>query len=161
MLYGQKPATIKEFIFTMDSSTIIAASTLMLIIFGCIIFNCRGEIGSIYRHYTNRANSSCPTITAQSYIKGLSTALDAFEVDSGNFPTTQEGLQVLLTSPTLNMNSRWRGPYVSRIENDPWGNPYLYVCPASNSKHQPYELLSAGPDGDYFTHDDITNLGDE
>jgi general secretion pathway protein G len=76
-------------------------------------------------------------------IKNLSLSLEAFELDNGHFPTTEEGLQALRSEPG---NTRdWRGPYLSEeIPVDPWGNPYVYVCPGS---HGDFDLESYGADG--------------
>ena len=50
----------------------------------------------------------------------------------------------------------WHGPYLDKLPEDPWGNPYIYYYPG---KHNPnaYDLLSVGPDGKEGTDDDIGN----
>jgi general secretion pathway protein G len=73
----------------------------------------------------------------------LETALDAFEIDNGRYPTTAEGLQALITPPA---NTRaWNGPYIKSVPTDPWGTPYVYQFPG---KHNPanFDLSSYGPD---------------
>ena len=92
---------------------------------------------------------------AQSQLSTFGTALDAFEVDNGNYPKGKDGLQDLVTSPRDSQG--WRGPYLkSDIPSDPWGNPYLYECPGKNNATG-YDLSSMGPDGRASTDDDITN----
>src|SRR5687768_4910403 len=59
-------------------------------------------------------------------------AVDAFYLDKGRFPTNQEGLKVLAPQ------------FVKVVQNDPWGNPYVYVNPG---KKGPYEIVSYGADG--------------
>lgn len=78
--------------------------------------------------------------------------LDLYEIDNGKFPTTQQGLQALLTEPSGARN--WRGPYVKRESKDPWGNLYQYRYPSTHGKD--YDLYSMGPDG-VTGNDDITN----
>jgi len=90
---------------------------------------------------------------AQADIRGtLSLALDLFEQDVGRYPTTEEGLEVLVVDPGL---PGWKRPYLKGgLKNDPWNNPYVY----SNDSDDPaqYVLGSTGPDGQTGTEDDIT-----
>jgi len=80
---------------------------------------------------------------AKTQISLIETALDMFRLDVGRYPTTQEGLKVLWENPGNIPN--WQGPYLKKpIERDPWGHPYIYVCPG---KHGPYDLYSLGADG--------------
>ncbi len=90
---------------------------------------------------------------AQSDIRGsLSLALDLFEQDTGRYPSTNEGLDVLVEDPGL---MGWKGPYLkSGIKPDPWGNAYEYECDSSNT--MVYTLMSMGPDGAAGTEDDVT-----
>jgi len=84
----------------------------------------------------------------------IAVSLDLFELDNGRYPTTEEGLQALITQPS-ELDS-WRGPYLKkrRIPKDPWGNPYSYISPGT---HNPdYDLASFGPD-EVESGDDITN----
>jgi general secretion pathway protein G len=104
------------------------------------------------------ARPDARTIAARSDLTGLETALDAYEIDTGQYPTTAEGLKALVTSP---FNGRlgagnWHGPYVRAVPNDPWGRPYRYRYPGAI---QPLvlQLWSTGPDGQDGTADDITN----
>ncbi len=92
---------------------------------------------------------------AKTDIAMLETALDAFEVDTGRYPTTQEGLGALMTAPAG--ASAWRGPYVKRnVGNDPWGNAYQYRSPGLRNT-QGYDLFSAGPNGVEGDGDDLVN----
>lgn len=80
---------------------------------------------------------------ARAQIKNFLTALDSFFVDTGRFPTTQEGLKVLRQKPAGIKN--WIGPYLKEeIPTDPWSNPYQYRAPGRNG---PFEILSYGADG--------------
>ena len=64
---------------------------------------------------------------AQMQIANLGTALDAFEIDVGRYPTTTEGLNALVVKPASHAD-RWAGPYLSgqRVPKDPWGMAYIY-----------------------------------
>ncbi len=81
---------------------------------------------------------------AKAQIQMIETALDAFRIDVGRYPTTAEGLKVLWSNPG-NIKG-WDGPYLPKpVKADPWGNPYIYKSPGDNGK--PYELKSLGADG--------------
>ncbi len=81
--------------------------------------------------------------TAKAQIQMIETALDAFRLDVGRYPTTQEGLKVLWENP--GNIKKWDGPYLPKpVKEDPWGNPYVYKSPG---EHGPYDLYSLGADG--------------
>jgi general secretion pathway protein G len=81
--------------------------------------------------------------TARAQIVGLEKALQQYRIDVGRFPTTEEGLQALLSRPSS--ASRWDGPYLEKtLPMDPWGRPYAYASPG---QHGDFDLLSAGRDG--------------
>ncbi len=86
----------------------------------------------------------------------LETPLTAYRVNMGRYPTTDEGLQALVSKPS-DEATNWRGPYVKKLNPDPWGNPYQYKCPAEKSSGG-YDLWSFGPDGEE-SGDDIGNWG--
>ncbi len=70
--------------------------------------------------------------------------LDRFRRDAGRYPSTQEGLQVLVNPPSEVSN--WRGPYTQEIPKDPWGHPYEYACPSPEQPNA-FVLISYGADG--------------
>jgi general secretion pathway protein G len=76
-------------------------------------------------------------------IELFGTALDAFRLDVGRYPSTSEGLEALLKSPSG--EDTWLGPYLKKeeIPNDPWREPYRYDSPGS---HGDYDLYSYGAD---------------
>jgi general secretion pathway protein G len=75
----------------------------------------------------------------------ISQTLDLYKLELGRYPSTQEGLQALITAPTGVPN--WNGPYWKKnsVPKDPWGTEYRYTAPASNGA--PYEIISYGADG--------------
>ncbi|MGI6456910.1 MAG: type II secretion system major pseudopilin GspG [bacterium] len=91
---------------------------------------------------------------AQSQIANLEIVLDAFEVDNGLYPKGSSGLKDLVEQP--NYAKDWRGPYMTEVPIDPWGNPYVYVYPGKNNPRG-FDLYSMGPDGKAGGDDDITN----
>lgn len=69
-------------------------------------------------------------------------AMDQFRLDTSRYPTTQEGLNALLTNPGID---NWQGPYLKKaIPNDPWGKPYQFQSPGT---HGEYDLFTYGRDG--------------
>jgi general secretion pathway protein G len=81
---------------------------------------------------------------AKNDVTVLKGQLDAFEIDNGHYPTTEEGLQALVEKPSGDYPN-WKKPYVEKLPTDPWGHPYVYRCPGSNGKE--YDLLSGGSSG--------------
>lgn len=80
-------------------------------------------------------------------IKGIETALNMYKIDSGIYPSTEQGLRALVEKPTVGQEPRkWRtGGYLSKTPNDPWGTPYIYLSPGT---HGDYDLISFGSDGE-------------
>ncbi len=80
---------------------------------------------------------------AKAQIELFGTALDAFRLDVGRYPTTEEGLKALREKPSG--ADLWKGPYLPKeIPVDPWGRAYVYKCPGVNGD---YDLISYGLDG--------------
>ena len=74
----------------------------------------------------------------------IEDALDAYRLDVGKYPTTEEGLQALVEQPSG--VDKWDGPYLKkRIPKDPWDHEYVYKCPG---EHGDYDLYSLGADGE-------------
>ncbi len=74
----------------------------------------------------------------------IGQTLDLYKLEIGRYPTTQEGLQALISAPSGVSN--WNGPYWKKqsVPKDPWGNEYKYTSPGANA---PYDILSYGADG--------------
>jgi general secretion pathway protein G len=109
---------------------------------------------------SGRSEEARRTRAKSEIVSTLGLALTMFESDMGKYPTTEQGLEVLVTMP--NQASTWRGPYIRQAKHfaDPWGNEYQYQCPGQHNSTS-YDLASAGPDGQLGTEDDITNFEDE
>lgn len=82
---------------------------------------------------------------AKANISALETALEHFRVHMDRFPTTEEGLKVLVDPPASDDSKSWRGPYIDVLRNDPWGNAYQYRCPGTHLKAR-FDLWSRGAD---------------
>ncbi len=81
--------------------------------------------------------------TAKAQIELFGTTLDAFRLDVGRYPTTEEGLKALREKPSG--VEGWQGPYLQKeIPVDPWSKTYVYRCPGD---HGDYDLISYGLDG--------------
>lgn len=87
-------------------------------------------------------------ITAQTQMQLLATALDNYRLDTGSYPTTEQGLQALRERPTRSpVPSNWRGPYLRKdVPLDPWGRPYLYTSPGTRNATA-FDLSTLGRDG--------------
>jgi general secretion pathway protein G len=82
--------------------------------------------------------------TAYTQMQMLSQALDSFRLDTGHYPTTEQGLPILWAKSSEVKN--WDGPYLPKpVKADPWGNPYHYKQPGKDGN--PYDLYSLGSDG--------------
>jgi len=82
---------------------------------------------------------------ARAQINSFMTALGAYKLDTGLYPTTEQGLQALRQKPE-GVN-QWQGPYLPQeIPSDPWGNEYLYRFPSENGGYEP-EIICYGADG--------------
>jgi len=85
--------------------------------------------------------------TAKSQMEMLSTALDAYRLDNGTYPSTEQGLGALWEMPSIDPPANWRMPYLRKaVPLDPWGRPYIYVFPGQLNM-MGYDLLSLGADG--------------
>lgn len=105
--------------------------------------------------YLDRLESSkITTTTAQ--IRMLKASLDTMRLDIGRYPTTQEGLGMLVDPPPDPiLRGRWHGPYLDgQVPDDAWGNPYNYTY--SGAGNPPFALYSHGDTSDTSkTHKDI------
>ncbi|MBL8484843.1 MAG: type II secretion system major pseudopilin GspG [Rhodocyclaceae bacterium] len=80
---------------------------------------------------------------ARAQLDGLEKALDTYRVDTGHYPSTDQGLKALNERP--GNEPKWDGPYLKKaVPADPWGRPYVYRAPG---EHGEYDLASYGKDG--------------
>jgi general secretion pathway protein G len=98
---------------------------------------------NVFRHV-----ASAKDATARSQIEMLGSALDAYRLDNGRYPTTEQGLDALWVQPTTDpVPTGWRGPYLRKaVPLDPWKNPYVYKYPGEQNPTG-FDLESYGEDG--------------
>ena len=112
---------------------------LELLVVMVIIGLLAGYVGP--RYFSQVGKSEVKVTRAQ--IDALEKALDQYRLDTGHYPTTEQGLAALMTRPAS--EPKWDGPYLrKRLPDDPWGKPYVYRMPG---EHGEYDLLSYGKDG--------------
>ncbi len=94
--------------------------------------------------------------TAKAQIEMLMTALDAYRLDVGKYPSQQEGLEALIRNPG---ESDWVGPYLgkAKIPLDPWKHPYLYRNPGQNGGVEISSLGNDNKEGGEGEDADITS----
>jgi general secretion pathway protein G len=81
--------------------------------------------------------------TAKAQIEAFGRALDTYRLDTGRYPSTEQGLVALVARPMD--EQKWQGPYLQKqVPQDPWGNAYVYRVPGQINE---FDLLSLGKDG--------------
>jgi general secretion pathway protein G len=94
--------------------------------------------------------------TAQAQIVALEKALDQYRIDTGHYPSTEQGLAALNTKPAE--EPRWDGPYLKKtVPNDPWGKPYQYKMPGEHGEVDIFSFGHDGAPGGTGENADITN----
>jgi general secretion pathway protein G len=88
-------------------------------------------------------------VKAHTDISTIVSALQLYKIDSGAYPTTEQGLEALIKKPdTPPIPAKWReGGYLdgNSVPKDPWGNPYGYTSPTQDGKD--FEIISYGRTG--------------
>jgi len=112
---------------------------LELLVVMVIIGLLAGYVGP--RYFAQIGKSEVKAARAQ--LDALGKALDQYRLDTGHYPTSEQGLVTLVERPAN--EPKWSGPYlVKAVPADPWGNPYVFIMPG---QHGEYDLLSYGKDG--------------
>lgn len=112
---------------------------LELLVVMVIIGLLAGYVGPKY--FSQVGKSEVKAAMAQ--INALEKALDTYRLDTGHYPSTELGLNALMTQPAS--EPKWQGPYLKKaIPPDPWGKPYIYKQPG---EHGEFDLYSYGKDG--------------
>jgi general secretion pathway protein G len=98
---------------------------------------------NVFKHVDTAKN-----VAAQAQIATLGAALDAYRLDNGRYPTTEQGLASLWQQPaTAPRPSNWRGPYLRQPPPaDPWGASFVYRFPGEHTPNG-FDLSSMGADG--------------
>jgi general secretion pathway protein G len=100
---------------------------------------------------------------AQADFKAIETALKIYRLDNYVYPTTEQGLEALVTPSTLDPEPRnfKAGGYLAEVPVDPWGRPYLYLSPGERGEVDIYTLGADGLSGGEGQNADIGNWRDE
>ncbi len=108
---------------------------IVIVIIGLLV----GIVGP--RYFGQLGKSEAKAAKAQ--IEAFGKALDQYRLDTGRYPTTEQGLAALVTRPAD--EPKWDGPYLAKaVPLDPWGRAYIYKSPG---EHGEYDLVSLGKDG--------------
>src|SRR6267154_386447 len=119
-----------------DSGMTLIEILVVLVLIGVVM----GIVGGNFIGQGENAKRKAAKIE----IEQIGQTLDLFKLEIGRYPTSQEGLQALLSAPTGVNN--WNGPYWKKptLPKDPWGNEYKYASPG---QHGAYDIVSLGADG--------------
>jgi len=93
--------------------------------------------------------------TAKVQIEMLGTSLDSYRLDTGKYPSSDQGLEALREDPGVD---NWDGPYLQKeVPADPWGNPYQYRYPGDKAEYDLYTLGADGQEGGEGEDADVGN----
>ena len=105
------------------------------------------------RYFSQLGKSEAGVARAQ--IDALEKSLDQYRLDTGRYPTTEQGLNALVVKPAN--EPKWNGPYLRKgLPADPWGNPYLYKIPGQRGE---FDIVSYGKDGQPGGAGDAADIG--
>jgi general secretion pathway protein G len=120
---------------------IMLVVTIIALLLGAAIYKLGGNV-EYSRH-----------VRISSDIQGINTQLKLYESMNGFFPSSEQGLQALVTQPSSDPQpTRWYQLY-KELPKDPWNNTYVYINPGRKNPNG-YDLYSAGPDRRPDTQDD-------
>jgi len=123
---------------------------LVVIIIGVLV-------GMVMPRLVGKSEQAKRSVAQADIEANIASALELYEVDNGNFPTTDQGLAALRAKPSGNpVPKNWNGPYLKKEPLDPWGTAYAYKSPGEHNSDS-YDLLSKGKDAIESTEDDIEN----
>ena len=96
---------------------------------------------------------------ARQDVQSLVTALNIYRLDNFNYPSTDQGLEALITKPSGSpATPNWKnGGYIDRLPADPWGNPYQYLNPGLKGEFDVYSLGADGASGGEGINADVGN----
>jgi general secretion pathway protein G len=109
---------------------------VVLVIIGLIM----GLVGPRVLNYLTDAREK----TAKIQVESFKSAIDLYFLDTGRYPSSNEGLTALVKKPSG--VDGWNGPYLrgGTVPADPWGHAYVYRAPGEKG---PYDITSLGPQG--------------
>ncbi|WP_140630118.1 type II secretion system major pseudopilin GspG [Methylibium rhizosphaerae] len=127
-------------VHTGSSSSSSGFTLLELLVVMVIIGLLAAYVGPRYFSQVGKSEQS----VAKAQVEAFSKALDAYRLDVGRYPTSEEGLAALVQRPGA--EGKWNGPYLQKsVPPDPWGRAYVYRMPGGNQRD--FEVVSLGKDG--------------
>ncbi len=136
------PRLINTRAFTLIELVLVL--TIIMILSGSAIYMLSGNV------------DTAKETKVQGDINVIATQLQLYEARNSRMPTTEQGIEALVTKPTKEpIPERWAA-LLEEEPKDPWGQSYKYRYPAQKSK-KPYDLFTAGKDGIEGNEDDIGN----
>lgn len=123
--------------FTQSGFTLIEIMVVMVIL-GLLV-------AIVAPNIMGRSDQAKVTI-AETQLKNIQSALDLYRLDNSHYPSTQQGLEALVSRPSGSPEPKnWnQDGYLKSVPEDPWGNQFQYVSPGTEG---PYDLYSYGADG--------------
>jgi general secretion pathway protein G len=124
---------------TFQARTAAGFTLLELLVVVTIIGLLAAYVGPKYFSQLGRSEQG----VAKAQVEAFARALDTYRLEVGRYPSSEEGLEALLSKPAN--AARWNGPYLQKaVPDDPWGHAYLYRSPGSTGD---FEITSYGKDG--------------
>ncbi len=118
-----------------------------------------GLLASVVAPNVMDALSGSKVQKVQADFANIETALKMYKLDNFIYPTSEQGLEALVSPPTSSPEAKnWRkGGYLPELPMDPWQNPYLYESGSGSGK--PYEIYTLGADGVRGGMDEGVDIG--
>lgn len=130
-------ATRSTFVYAQRGFTLIEIMVVVVIIGLLAAIVAPNLMGNIDTAAVNRARQD---------IRSIETALNLYRLDNFRYPTTDAGLEALVTNPGEAQAPNWKaGGYLRRVPIDPWNNPYQYASPGRQGE---FDVFSYGADGE-------------
>ena len=124
---------------TFQARTAAGFTLLELLVVVTIIGLLAAYVGPKYFSQLGRSEQG----VAKAQVEAFARALDTYRLEVGRYPSSEEGLDALLSKPAN--AARWNGPYLQKaVPDDPWGHAYIYRSPGGTGD---FEITSYGKDG--------------
>ena len=95
-------------------------------------------------------------VKARQDIRALESAMNLYKLDNFNYPSTDQGIQALVSKPGGSPEAKNWNQYMDRLPKDPWGNDYQYLAPGVNGA---IDIFSYGADGRSGGADSAADIG--